>query len=311
MYALKTECQILKEFLEPTLLIVPIFNLRRGVDVPILTTGFIKSQDGKIIGEMREIHRNSATNTEPFLAVTSSQTDDVDYRHQYSPKLIFSPNKQIINHIEDLRNRDKDKSVVFYFDFFTKYISARNSFNYKNLDSIFDLNTKYSTGEIIINQSDWLKNYSSQLGIGEFLVAEIKFPEKINLNSDFSNVYNSLYEELKKMNNAILNGDWDKVVLLARRFIELIPRNKTVDKNSKIDNDFLARMRNLGHNEEGIKNFSNSLFEMFHFLSKYSHSSDHKGNFKPVPQANKYEAQFVYCLAIGLFNIVSKLCDYE
>ena len=108
------------------------------------------------------------------------------------------------------------------------------------------------------------------------------------------------------MESCMRKGDWHKTMFYARLFYERIKIGDNKPAHKKFREEFDKLLKKDQHNDEGIQNIYDALWQLFEFISKYTHVEDKQGNSKPIPVTSKEDAYFAYSLALGLLNFISK-----
>ncbi len=293
------------ESIYPALEIDLELTYKNQFDLPILVTGFLKVDD-KIISDFVEYSEREDTINFLVRRLTPIGYNELeDFRTFF--KLIILLNEKSINFIERIREKHHEKSAVFYFDFQIKCFQTRHDETSNELSlKIIKVSDSY-----IIKQSDWVNKYSEKLGIGKFILAELYIPNEKKIDSFWIELYARLQLNLKEMEIAIRNGDWQKVMWFSRQYFENINLNTNKTYNKEFDERLGQLFLNDNHNEDGINHFRQGIKEFFHFASKYIHDKDQKGNLNDKPIPKQEDAYFVYSLGLGLLSIIGRKLRVE
>jgi len=159
-----------------------------------------------------------------------------------------------------------------------------------------------------IKQSDWIKNYTAHLGIGNFLLLELEIPEKEKVPEAWIELYERVYFRLNDMKHSIQHGDWQKTLeIAARQFFEDLKFDERFKKHREFKNELRDLFFQDQHSEQGFHEFYSGILNFFNYTSKFIHDRSNKTgelNKRPIP--TKEDAYFVYALGIGLLNIIGK-----
>lgn len=218
---------------------------------------------------------------------------------------MLSPNA--IEHIEKTREKRQDKSVFFNIDFVVKYLEMPSILKESNAENLFWMMAKRVYKDFTINQSDWVLKYSSQLGIGNFLLLELAIPAKQQVNVTWNELYDRLTLRVTEMNEAIRVGDWQKAIDRGRQFNDNLKLNKgNRDGHQKFREEMKKLFENERHSSEGIQNFFDGISNFYDYNSKFIHDKDKNGNLNPILIPTREDAYFIYALSIGLLNLIGK-----
>lgn len=157
-----------------------------------------------------------------------------------------------------------------------------------------------------IPQGDWIKRFSPYLGIGKFMLIELKIPDDLLVDEFWQKLYNRVVQNLQEMEKGLKNGDWQNVLTISRKFYENIKFGDKKPRHAKFREQFDVIMKNQGHTDEGIQNLYDAIKNLFSFTSKYVHDKDTAGNLNPIVICTKEDAYLVYSLSIGLLNLIGK-----
>jgi hypothetical protein len=285
------------------------------LEAPISIAGILNTSDGKTIAFINEFQVNSQNSHE--LTIYNKQTKDKifgsgdKYKYHYHAQLTALLSEKGIEHIENIREKDNEKSVKFYFNFILKYLEVppdiQTIINIENPTPFIRLQVINCGSQFIIKQSDWVNKYAPILGIGNFLLLELSIPANFEVAAKWSELYDRLLFRLKEMQNAIRHGDWQKVMITARQFYE----NLKFDERHAEHKEFKDSLRELfikdQHSQEGFENFYSGITDFFNYTSKFIHDKSNKtGQLNPVPILTKEDAYFAYALAIALLNVIGK-----
>ncbi|MCC6372886.1 MAG: hypothetical protein IT236_17915 [Bacteroidia bacterium] len=295
--------------LTPTLTIWAELEFQREIEIPLSISGRMLSNDGKLLSLLNEYQVHTDTYYE--LTILSRPAKDKLYRQKnetrYQAQMTAVLNHMALDWIERLREKDHEKSVRFSFDFIVKTMEIpAEPDRLGTNDSFLKLQIKRLFTNEIIKQSDWVNNYAPSLGIGKFLMLELKMPTHINVSKFWSDLYQQLCLNLNDMETSLRSGDWEKTMLHARKFYENIKIGDNKPGNKKFKDEFDKIMGNDLHTKDGIQNLYDALWKLFEFMSKYIHEKDKAGNIQPAPVSKKEDAYLAFTLGVGLLNMIGR-----
>jgi hypothetical protein len=296
--------------LHPRLVLDVFIDFQYRIQAPISISGQLYSSQSKLISTFSEAHKEHSNSLQ--LSMLSENEINKNYREKrndrYRTRLVSQnllPTE--INHIEELREADRDKSVTFYIDVDIKYLSIPEGKQCNKYDNRA-FNFYYTNDRKIqkITQEAWIKNFAPSLNIGEFVLLEFGVFDKIELPDFWKKLFAQLQSNLTDMQKKLKKGDWKEVMFYARKFYENIKIGdpKKAHKPFREECDKLLLANN--HDEVGIQNLYDAIWKFFEFTSKYIHDKDGDGNLKPTPIAQKEDAYFAYTMAVGLFNLLGQ-----
>ncbi len=295
------QCRVDPQTLGPNL----VFTVDLIYDVgkaPVSISGSLKTgSDGKVIsflnenGSYYDFQLMGKEIRPAYFGNITTKNIQLELTATLSPKAL--------EHIEKLRENDHEKSVRLNLDLFVKVLEITSDYR---VTDYLQLANRRQHANYEIKQSDWIKNYSAKLGMGSFVLLELQVPEKKEVPKYWEELYNLLGQNVKDMENAIHNGDWQKTMFFARKFYENVKIGDSKPGHKKFKEQFDLLMAKDQHGEEGIKNLYDAIWHFFEFVSKYVHDKDKKGNVNPLPVSTKEDAYFAYTLALGLLNLIGK-----
>lgn len=292
--------------LTPSFIISLALEYYPGNEIPVSVTGRLFSSENKVISHLFDNY--FANDSKVFEIIQSVPLKSTHKPHLWYFHLSAPLTFDAIEHIENLRELNEDKAVTFNFDLVVKYFC-------KSVPAIPNLSPAKPPlrfqivrikASIIIFQSDWVKRFSSYLGIGKFILLELKIPDEISVDGIWLQLYERLTRNLKEMEKALKNGDWQNVMSISRKFYENIKFGDKKPSHVKFREQFDLIMKNQGHTDEGIQNLYDAIKNLFSFTSKYVHDKDTAGNLNPIVICTKEDAYLVYSLSVGLLSLIGK-----
>lgn len=303
-----TNITIDTQALTPTFTIRVDLEFGHKVEAPVSISGRLLSNDGKVIAFLNEHQVNSDTNY--GISILTREQKDKLYREKsvnsYYAQLTANLTNKAIEHIEIQREKDHEKSVRFNLEFVVKYIDIPAEPQNLVADNLVRLQVKRPYSSIAIKQSDWVKNFSPQLGIGNFLLLELQIPDDKKVTEFWKELYAKLTHNLKDIETCLRFGDWQKAMFFARKFYENAKIGDNKKAHAKFKDEFSKLMTKDQHSQEGIDNLHTAIWKLFEFISKYVHDKDKEGNLNPLPVSTKEDAYFAYAIALGLLNLIGR-----
>lgn len=300
--------QIDNQAISPALTIGADLEFGYNINAPVSITGRLLSADNKVLSLLNEFHVNKDSSF--GLSVLSQAEKDRIYREKekkhYYVQLTAVLSHKAIEYIETQREKDKEKSVQFSMSFVIKYLDMPVDPQKIIGDDLVRLNVANPSARFEIKQSDWVKNYAPKLGIGNFMLLELRIPEEKVISAFWRELYERLTHNVKYMESSIRSGDWQNTMWGVRKFFEDIKIGDGKPGHKEFKEEFNKLMIKDQHSEEGIKNLYDAIWYFFEFASKYSHDKDKVGNLNPLPVSTKEDAYFAYALAVGLLNLIGR-----
>lgn len=251
--------------------------------------------DGKIISEYTA---NFDTN---FGIEQHANFDMVEYK-EFSFNSYFFINKLAIQAIERHRLNRSDKSVSFEMDLSMNAIF--NGVEIKNFKTSSTLNR--------IEQSSWVNNFSSKLGIGDFILLELHQPNKTKFAKAISdmpsdselkvfleNALDGAYKQMKKAKDFMQEGKWSDSILALRPVIETF---KTGSNRNNVTVELKEYYERSVETDNGWEQFRDLIQNSFDYASKYIHvlgQGANRNNSQVIPVAREEDAYFVYNLCLS------------
>lgn len=294
--------------LTPTFTIWVDLEFGHKIEAPISIAGRLLSNDGKVIAYLNENHVNSDNSY--GISVLTRENKDITYREKnvncYYAQLTGSLSHKAIEYIELHREKDNEKAVRLSLDFVVKYIEIPAEPSNIAADYLIRLQVKRSSSNILIQQSDWITNFSPQLGIGNFLLLELQIPDNKIVSEFWKELYERLTLNLKDIETCLRSGDWLKAMIIARKFYDNVKIGDDKKEHAKFKQEFKKLMIKDQHSQQGIDDLHTAIWKLFEFISKYTHDIDKFGNLHPTPVTAKEDAYFAYIIALGLLNLIGR-----
>jgi len=299
--------------ISPTLTIGLNLEFGYSLEAPISIAGRLISADSKVLSLLNEYQITSESNfgLKPLSKDERYRIWREALNHSYYAQMTATLSPKAIDYIELIREKDHEKSVRFNMDFVVKYLDMPEVKPEIQPD-FFRVNIKRAYLNTVIKQSDWVRDYSPFLGIGNFMLLELTIPDKQEVNSDWKELYDRLTLRVTEMNEAIRVGDWQKAVDRGRQFSDNLKVGKGKEETQLSFHEGMIKLfEKERHSSEGIQKFLDGIRNFFDYNSKFIHDKDQKGNLNPVLIAKREDAYFIYALSIGLLNLIGKkMSDY-
>jgi len=166
---------------------------------------------------------------------------------------------------------------------------------------------KYSS---LIPASDWISDFSPNLGLGKHLVVEVpQILQEINATSVSSDIkvladrINGAERIIHEMEDNLMKGEWDLVVEDSRKFWELFKE----DVKGKIK-DLIANSTGISQDYAG--KFTQALDNLHEYASSLHHSTEKNKDGGPKVISNVYtggkeDAYLVFLMAVSIYNLLS------
>ncbi|MDG7037069.1 MAG: hypothetical protein JRN37_07575 [Nitrososphaerota archaeon] len=269
-------------------------------------------------------------------------------------RLYFMLNKEALDYIENVRQKQQYKDVVlnFQFDVLTlqpdiligsfRVEQARPNPNQPQPSQVITVPLEWRgpsgnpneqilisrTGQMIfkyslnmtskrytIKASDWVNKFQRYLGVGKFMIVEIREPELTDVQTaqlsewqkELSKRVNRAKEALVKMEEKLREGDWGETINESRFIYEVFDVKKYPQNMTKEINEFFENA--YSGSETAIKSLEEAIGKLFDYASDLHHavSSPKDGKALKEPYVGtKEDAYMVYILSVSLINIVQK-----
>ncbi|MEM0195793.1 MAG: hypothetical protein QXJ24_05710 [Thermoplasmatales archaeon] len=322
------------------------FNVTVGYyEMPLSLTASLYSEDGKFLSDLRRIdHSQVSGRIKDITAISESSFLNVQSQQRvYSYEMVALLSKDVLDYIEEVREKNKKKDVVFLVRAVIEYVTMvvqlvnfgiaqtgppnRTNFviplagnqngtwgvlTQMGNEPLFTLNKQaLSDYKITIPSSDWTNDFQPKLGIGRFMVLEIpeidfdsqKLKEKGEEFKTLIGRITSSKDVVQTMEKYLREGEWGQVVAESRKFLELFTKGV---KNSIKD----LVQDSTGLPEESITKLTTAFDNLEDYANALHHSvtKDSNGQSPPtrVFTGGKEDAYLVFNLCVSILNLVSK-----
>ncbi len=319
--------------------------------------GRVYTEDMKLISNLNEISiKGSGQNllTHEVKVLRLGETNQDTSTFKIKVRLYFMLNKEALDYIENVRQKNQYKDVVLNFQFDVLKLQSdilMGNFQVKQASPTFgqpqpspvitvSLQGLSPTGDpnaqILISQkgrtifkysidptpmpytikaSDWVNKFQRYLGVGKFMIVEIREPELTDVQTaqlsewqkELSKRVNRAKEALVKMEEKLREGDWGETISESRVIYEVFDVKKYPQNMTKEINEFFENA--YSGSETAIKSLEEAIGKLFDYASGLHHavSSPKDGKALKEPYVGtKEDAYMVYMLSVSLINIVQK-----
>jgi hypothetical protein len=305
MWITKVDFNVDEQSIDPRFQFRVDFEYYENQEAPITFTGFLKSIDGKKIATVDCEQDNYNTyNNMGIPTVDRVKNIEVNRNNKSRYSRIFSAqiSKQSIDYLERQRLSRPSKNVILNLELEIITLKFDNSEKRE-----LKIDRQQSTNQIEIEQSTWLKKFSSRFGIGEFLIIEFS-KQNIKVGEKGKKAWveklDRAQTRLSEMETLLSEGKWEKVMETSRKIWDTF---KLYKENTKLKEDFKELFEKNNYSDSGLEDFIKSIWHIHDFASKFIHDNDKKGeSLNPIPQPQKEDAYFMYLWTMGFVNLINE-----
>jgi hypothetical protein len=281
------------------------FEYYENQEAPIMFTGFLKTIDGKKIATVDCDHDNynsyssiSIPLVDMVKNIDVNRTNKVRYSRNFSAFI----SKQSIDYLEAKRLASPSKNVMLKLELEITTLKFNNSEKGE-----LKIERYLETNQFEIEQSKWLKKYSSKFGIGEFLIIEFS-KQNIKVNKKAKKTWvdklDRAQKRLSEMETLLSEGKWEKVIETSRKIWEIF---KLYKENKELKAEFKELFDKNNYSDSGLDDFITSTWHVHEFASKFIHDIAKRGaGLNPIPQPQKEDAYFMYLWTMGFVNLINE-----
>ncbi len=298
--------------INPTLLVTCEFEYFSNWETPVSVSGELLLSDNRRATQMIWNHLQRSLNTKltfPNNEVQRAIRDQPD-DNKNSIKVILSAelSPRVIDQIELLRAKDPEKAARFSANIsFTSIRSETTQRNNEN-EPRLGLEVGNSTFSLVSSQGEWVRKFSEPLGIGKFLLVELRLMDHMDLPKEWKEVFQHAQARLVEMEEYLRHGAWLDVISRGRMAFEAIKVFDDKIENAALKTEFDAALLASNHDTDGISDLDKGVKGIYHYASKFVHARSKTGILKPNPIATKEDAYLMYSLCLNILNMVgSKL----
>lgn len=304
--------------------------LERNREIPLEISGYVLSENNKKLANIHQIFH-----FENHQFELSALEDRYNREYNTNFQLTAPLNQRILDYIETLRTTNSKSDVILNIEIFVKLLESKiilsnmilgekDNEGFQQVFYKYDpefpttqtqtqinmwilsgnsgpefiktVNKKF-TNRVTISSSDWIHDYCPVYQIGKFAVFEFLIPEYTEGTGSIEERLNKSINAIKKMENNILEGEWNEVIEDSRAVWELL-RNRDEIKDLLKDD---------GYTDQAIENFNEIITQLFKFSSKFLHQEEIRNRkIMPEMKASKEDAYLIYSLSLNLVNLISK-----
>jgi len=286
------------------------------MQLPLVIEGILISDGNKILADIKESPSDNTRGAIPLMPKNDAEQvrdQTQEYRTTISVNLVAVLSREAILHIEQKRLSNNQKDVVLSLKLRSKYLNTgfdTTKFTQTLTDLIrYDVTILYA--DVKIPQSDWLKKFSDDLGIGSFLIIEINKSKMLNLFNaykklgeddleDFTLRIEKTIDKINIMENHIKTGEWEIVMRFAREFFELLRFKKADPLYEKFKTRFIDR----NGTDVGFLDLYKATQGLFEYSSKFIHEKDKQGKMHVKPIAKMEDAYFTFSLCVNVLHLI-------
>ena len=291
----KVSSRVNSKFLSKTITFHCPVEYTDSYQIPIYISGYVETKSGKRIGQ-------ASFEFSPGFRFNEQINGFAYEAKRVSTEVLLhlELNRLDLEEIETQREHEQEKAVFLNLSFKCLYKENKLQQN-----AVYYTSSEFSHW-YRISQSDWIQYYATQLGIGEFILLELRIPEFLNTNSDWYEEVNRAINSLERMKSDIVRCDWNSVIEQSRKFFEIFyvrPGNNKPDVLQKKEK--LKKLFDSSNiSDETFDYLLNGISNFFDFSSKYVHELDRKLNFNPVISPRKENAYFIFTHCSNFLKMV-------
>lgn len=296
-----------------------IVNNQMLIDV----TGNAFTENNKYISALERI--NNIWPDKFQLRIPRLNDNRVDGIQEYTVKFILTLNKELLDYIDNIRQKNSEKDVILNvkinliflkFDLLlhrdavgsVKDILPVNNSNLMmlicNSGSCFEQSSIVENLELTIKSSDWVQKFAPVLGLGNFLVMELPIlnQEEVKIPlDDFNDLSKKINDASGKLNNIkslLIKGEWNRVVEDSRKIWESLQKSGDTIIPQLISNT-------TGIDKDKSKQIKEAIDKIYGYASDLHHSVGSNHEIKPVFTGDKSDAYMMYTLLVSFINLIS------
>lgn len=296
--------------IQPTIIFDFEFEYVRNWEIPVSFNGELKLNGTKLASMTWVPMRNSFDGylTYPENERYRDVKGKEDSKTTISVSLCAELSPNAIAHIEKQRSLTPEKSITFegYVG-----ISILRSECQPNRDSdkptwhrIRHYQAPFSYP---INQSVWVNSFAAPLGIGKFMLVELRMLESPQVPESWVELFQRTQLRLRETEACIKQGEWEMAMHKGRQVfdnLKIFDKNKPEHKILEADFDSALKLDN--HTDEGIAELKEAIKKLHQFGSKFVHDSSRTGIVSPAAiVATKEDAYLMYSLGLSILNLLS------
>lgn len=292
--------------------VIPQIKVRADIncsfwsELPVYVMGNLK-MDGKLISRLEPTIESYNRNEEYSIPLTTKITSEK--QRKFRVDLLSTLHERQVNFIENKRLAAPDKNVNFSVELEIHYLVVDEARAETNKYNVLKKKIEFISNSYSIEQSEWIRKYSSYLGLGKYLLVEFPVAENVEAvqGQHWQAVLGRAYDLLAEMENRLREGNWEEVIGRGRRLIEVFKIDK---KQEEAKAELNALFAQSNFNDQDTESLRNSIFYLFEFLSKFLHEKGKSNGAETLPiriplRPQKEDAYFIYSMAAGLTNMIA------
>lgn len=308
---IKETIEVDSNAINPTIVVRCDFEYIEGWEVPVSLNGEIRLANGKKAASLtwNRIEENlSGDLTFPDELFRNEAHGNPRQRNTIRVSLSAELSQMVIDQIEKLRDAEHEKAARFVA--VLGFTSLRSETNQRSGNKSQKLVLRHETQSLyfVLNQSDWVKKFAEPLGIGKFLLMELRVLDHIDIPESWKKVFERTQQRLLEMDQAIKQGAWFTAMDRGRQVFDNLKVFDGKPAHAALVADFDAALKACNHSDAGIKDLKEGIKHLFHFGSKYVHDTGLTGVLNPATIATKEDAYLMYSIGLSILNMLgSKL----
>jgi hypothetical protein len=293
--------------INPELIFDIKYSWPQGSEIPIEISGEIRAVDGKKISNIIQQLKRTTFDLDS-ICLHDSKEEECYFQ------MIAPLNEKALDYIDNLRNSDSKKDVQLLLDLKIRVVKSR--IEYFNLNEqhpnnpmnvlagdLLKMETFHDQSQVIIAASNWVLDYLPALGRNRVLLLELNLPD-IKDNGEWKDIIGRALKNINDMEQRMKEGEWELVMLGARKLSEIFKFNKKNESENK--EKFRKLFEANNYSIDGFDQLFAGIENVFLFASKFIHDKDQQGNLNPIPIPKKEDAYFIYSFCVGMLNMINK-----
>lgn len=292
----------------------------RGNELPISFSGGLFDENGVRFSDLNNWETDSHEG--PALSISGNRSNDI-----IKLTLYFSLTQKALDHIEEIRDQDKNKDVKLRLNLTVgtirskfleagidvkkgedglSYLYEKGGLNESNRNinllaaqrsgEMLEVHYQSLGEQITLTSSDWAQNYCPALGVGRFATVDLYMPDLADAESEWEEYLNDAIQTVQKMETYVHAGEWTSVIEESRKLAEVLREKEHWEE----------LLSHSGYKDDALDRFYKMLQNLFQFTSKFVHRFDLDKNLRDQVKIEKEDAYFIYTTSIGLVNLLSR-----
>jgi hypothetical protein len=297
--------------LTPTLLVRVAYEYHYNLEIIAGISGRLMAEDGMLLATLTEY----TTIQEMKMGVKPMEKQQRDkmysgdrFKNFYEINLCAILTPAAVIHLEKLREKNHRKEVALSASFIVKCLLSPSSTQEAAIanshDPLLRLDLIKEECQFIIAQGQWQRDFAEPLGIGSFILVEMKIPDPSGVAESWNDLFERLGIRVQEMRKAVQLQDWQRVMFAGRQFYENLKfQNKDPENLRETLKQFFIHAQ---YSEEGFNELMNGVHHFFQYCSKFLHDKSTGGTLNPIPIPSREDAHFIYTQALGLLNVIKQ-----